>query len=133
MTTPSRVDWIRGRSSTRREGTILDQIPPHVSIEEAARILEVPRHVVDQLIGVGHIPVLYAGSRRPPEPEPVFYTRRQAADILQVSEGTLDKAIESGIIPVVKLSERGVRISARALGDLVVTGTIEPEDLDDEA
>lgn len=40
-----------------------------------------------------------------------YVTRKEAADILGISLGTLDKMIEDGRLPVVRPSERIVRIA----------------------
>jgi len=128
--TVRKIEWGKPPTSTKR--ITVPELPPHVGIDEAAGILEVPRHVIDQLLQVGRIPVLYAGGTRPQETEPVFYTRREAAELLRISESTLDKAIKDGIIPVLRIGERGIRISAKALADLAASGTIVPNDLDEE-
>lgn len=46
---------------------------------------------------------------------PEYVTRKQAAEILGVSLPTLDKMVDRGEVPVVRLSERIVRIDAADL------------------
>lgn len=47
--------------------------------------------------------------------EKLVYTRREAAEALQISESTLDKLIAAGEIATCRFGPRGVRISRRAL------------------
>ena len=122
-----KIDWTGERKRLGLSLPARVELPPHISIDEAAEILGVKRHLIDTMIATNRIPVIYAGSVPPPEPEPRFYTRQQAAEILQVSMVTLDAAIDTGVLPALRLSERTVRISAKALIDYAVKIEALPE------
>ena len=67
---------------------------------------------------MGRIPVIYAGGVLPPAPLPTFWTRKEAAAALKMSEPTLDKAIRAGQIPIVTFADQAIRINVEALAKL---------------
>lgn len=48
-----------------------------------------------------------------------LYTRKQAAEVLQVSIDSLDRIIREGRLPTVKLGEQTIRITGKDLAAFV--------------
>ncbi len=56
---------------------------------------------------------------------PEYVTRQEAADILGISLSTLDKMIDDGRVPALRLTDRTVRIAKSDLDPDVLRGRIE--------